>query len=121
MATSYQAYGAGPGSSYPNAIPLNSQRGYPPGNHNSMESDTSDEMNVPYKQPANYSKVDVRTDMRSVIRTPSPTPSEQTELGKKHLVDFQAMKKRSYWFRREWLCECSLQTVAAPCANVRPS
>lgn len=52
-----------------------------------------------------YSTGDVSLNMRQISRTPSPTPSEMTALSKKHLFDFEAMKSRKFWFRREWLCE----------------
>ncbi|TCD63005.1 Tlg2-vesicle protein [Steccherinum ochraceum] len=41
-------------------------------------------------------------DMRGISRTPSPTPSEQAELNKKGLIDWQAMKNWRFWLRKEW-------------------
>lgn len=37
--------------------------------------------------------------------TPSPTPSEQKELGK-GAIDWDAMINWRFWIRREWLCMC---------------
>ncbi|KAJ2986864.1 hypothetical protein NUW54_g9598 [Trametes sanguinea] len=41
-------------------------------------------------------------DLRAANRTPSPTPSEAKELAKTSVIDWDAMKKRSYWLRKEW-------------------
>ena len=100
MASPYPAYGTQPSNAYPHESPLGGPRAYSRDDH-SMDSDAEEV----YKQPnLNYSK-DVHLDMRTVTRTPSPTPSEQTELSKKHLWDFKEMSHLHYWFRREWLCE----------------
>ena len=44
-------------------------------------------------------------------RTPSPTPSELREL-KSGVIDWQGMKSRSFWFRREWICEWGSRFLA---------
>ena len=45
----------------------------------------------------------VAVDVRTVNRTPSPTPSEAKELAK-GVFDWSAMMKWRYWIRREWAC-----------------
>ena len=100
MAPPYQAYGSRPGNAYLHETPLGGSGAY---SRDNLSIDSTAE--EAYKQ-ANPSYIkDAQIDMRSVTRTPSPTPSEQTELSKKHLWDFKAMSKLDYWFRREWLCE----------------
>lgn len=42
-------------------------------------------------------------DPRQISRTPSPTPSELKEL-KTGAIDWETLKRKSFWFRREWLC-----------------
>ena len=102
MASPYPAYDPRAGSSNPYAH----SRPYLP-REPSSDSDASESATaLPRKSPEPDKAPDVRVDVRATTRTPSPTPSEVVALNKKGLVDWQAMKKRSYWFRREWLCEC---------------
>ncbi|PCH42699.1 hypothetical protein WOLCODRAFT_25516 [Wolfiporia cocos MD-104 SS10] len=45
---------------------------------------------------------DAVVNMRDIMRTPSPTPSEAEELAKNSLVDWKAMMNWRYWIRKEW-------------------
>ncbi len=61
-------------------------------------------------------------DIRSVNRTPSPTPEEAKELAKTGVFDWNAMMKWRYWIRREWLCaylSISPRTEIYPRVNVQ--
>ena len=106
MTSPYPEYGSRPGNSYPNASPQGRPAPYDRAVNASMDSEMNEDVYKHQNLGSNYSQVpSVRVDpARSLARTPSPTPSEQTELSKKQLFDFDAMKHKSYWFRREWLC-----------------
>ena len=104
MSSPYPAYGPGPTNAYLNPLSHESTANYVHAHNFSVDSDIGDEA---YKeQNSKYAgESDVRLELgRTTTRTPSPTPSEQTELSRKHLWDFRAMMRLKYWFRREWLC-----------------
>ena len=42
--------------------------------------------------------------VRAVNRTPSPTPSEDAALKRSGVINWKAMRRWRFWFRREWLC-----------------
>ncbi len=108
MASTYPAYGPRPGTSsaQPAApTPTYATPNYPARTLSSDSDAGESSAALPHKEPESDKTPDIRVDVRAIMRTPSPTPSETTELTKKGLVDWEAMKKRSYWFRREWLCE----------------
>ncbi|KAI0951488.1 hypothetical protein AcW1_008522 [Taiwanofungus camphoratus] len=101
---SYPAYGnsQAPLSNdpYANANP-NAVHPYPPqtSRYNASSTSLSDES--PERDSTFKKSTDVIVNMRD-IRTPSPTPSEDAELKKTSVIDFQAMKNRKFWFRKEW-------------------
>lgn len=103
---SYPAYGnsQAPLSNdpYANANP-NAVHPYPPrtSRYNASSTSLSDES--PERDSTFKKSTDVIVNMRD-IRTPSPTPSEDAELKKTSVIDFQAMKNRKFWFRKEWTC-----------------
>lgn len=43
-------------------------------------------------------------------RTPSPTPSEQKELGR-GAIDWKAMSNWRFWIRREWICTSDIYST----------
>ncbi|KAF7789749.1 hypothetical protein EIP86_000695 [Pleurotus ostreatoroseus] len=109
MASPYPAYDPRAGTSNP----YSQSRPYLP-REPSSDSDASENATaLPYKPPELDKAPDVRVDVRAIMRTPSPTPSEVVALNKKGLVDWQAMKKRSYWFRREWLWYYVIITIVS--------
>ncbi len=98
MASSYPAYDSRQPNPHPPA------QGYMRRDVSSSDSDLSETNDVRPLNPTNYSKTDVRVDMRQISRTPSPTPSEAAELNRTQLIDYKAMMQKSFWMRREWLC-----------------
>jgi len=83
-------------------MPYDPPAGYHP--NMSLDSDISQTTAAPSRNKMIQSNPsDVRVDIHHVSRTPSPTPSEQAELEKTHLINFKAFTNWRFWIRREWL------------------
>jgi hypothetical protein len=51
----------------------------------------------PYNNSNSHREVPPEGFDRSIVRTPSPTPSEQEYLGRKTMLDQKAFLKKEYW------------------------